>query len=69
MVVLRNKDGEPTLGIRPSATYILEDKDWQFELPVYFQRSSTGGLDAGVKGIYNTGQQDFGIGAFVGLSF
>lgn len=69
VVVLRNKDGEATLGIRPSATYVFEDKDWQLEIPVFFQHTDTGGLDAGVKGIYNTGKKDFGIGAFVGLAF
>ena len=68
-VLLRNKNGEPLLGIRPSITYILQDKDWQFELPIYIQRNSSGGLDAGIKIIYNTGQSKAGIGAFVGVPF
>lgn len=68
-VLLRNSVGEPILGIRPSVTYILDDKDWQFELPVYLQRNDKGGLDAGVKLIYNTGKDKVGLGAFVGTSF
>ena len=68
-VLLRNKDGQPIVGIRPSVTYVVEDKDWQFELPVYLQRSDTNGLDAGVRGIYNTGSKKFGLGAFVGVPF
>jgi hypothetical protein len=68
-VLLRNSVGEPILGIRPSVTYILKDKDWQFELPVYLQRNEKGGLDAGVKLIYNTGRDKIGLGAFVGTSF
>lgn len=68
-VLLRNRFGEPILGVRPSVTYIKEDKDWQFELPVYLQRSDKGGLDAGVRLIYNTGNDKFGLGAFVGTSF
>lgn len=68
-VMLRNRHGEPILGIRPSATYIFEDKDWQFELPIYFQRSSKGGLDAGVRAIYNTGVGKVAFGAFVGAPF
>ena len=68
-VLLRNKYGEPVLGIRPSATYILKDKDWQFELPFYLQRNASGGLDAGVRVVYNTGQSKAGIGAFVGVPF
>lgn len=68
-VLLRNKYGEPVLGIRPSATYVLKDKDWQFELPFYLQRNESGGLDAGVRVVYNTGMDKVGIGAFVGVPF
>jgi hypothetical protein len=68
-VLLRNKNGEPIVGIRPSATYVFEDKDWQFELPIYFQRSSEGKLDAGVRAIYNTGKDKIAFGAFVGVPF
>ena len=69
LVVLSNSSGQPIVGIRPSVTYVLEDKDWQFELPVYLQRSDAGGLDAGVKAIYNTGTDKVGLGAFVGVTF
>ena len=41
----------------------------QFELPVYLQRSDSGGLDAGIKATYNTGKSKFAVGAFVGLPF
>lgn len=68
-VLLRNSHDDPVLGMRPSATYIFEDKDWQFALPVYFQRNESGGLDAGVKATYNTGKKKFEVGAFVGLPF
>lgn len=68
-VLLRNKNGQPILGIRPSVTYVFEDKAWQFELPVYLQRSDDGGLDAGVRAIFNTGSDKFGLGAFVGVPF
>lgn len=68
-VLLRNKQGQPILGVRPSVTYVFEDKAWQFELPVYLQRSDSGGLDAGVRAIFNTGSDKFGLGAFVGVPF
>ncbi len=68
-VLLRNKQGQPILGVRPSVTYVFEDKAWQFELPVYLQRSDAGGLDAGVRVIFNTGSDKFGLGAFVGVPF
>ncbi len=68
-VLLRNKYGQPVLGMKPSATYVFEDKAWQFALPVYFQRSDTGGLDGGIKATYNTDKRKFAIGAFVGLPF
>lgn len=68
-VLLRNKNGEPIVGIRPSATYVFEDKDWQFELPIYFQRSTEGKLDAGIRAIYNTGKDKVAFGAFVGVPF
>lgn len=68
-VLFTNKDGEPVVGIRPSVTYILEDNDWQFELPVYLQRSEKGGLDAGVRVIYNSGKDKASFGAFVGVPF
>lgn len=68
-VLISKSSGEPVLGIRPSATYILEDKDWQFELPIYFQRNKAGALDAGVRAVYNTGKDKVAFGAFVGTSF
>lgn len=68
-VLLRNDKGQPILGIRPAVTYAFEDKAWQFELPVYLQRSESGGLDGGVRAIYNTGSKKFGIGAFIGVPF
>jgi hypothetical protein len=68
-VLHRNSTGDPVIGIRPSVTYILGDKDWQFELPVYLQRNEDGGLDAGIRAIYNTGARKFGLGAFVGVPF
>ncbi|MDL2352578.1 MAG: hypothetical protein QFC78_07005 [Pseudomonadota bacterium] len=68
-VLFTNKDGEPIIGVRPSVTFVLEDHAFQFELPVYMQRSSTGGLDAGVRALYNTGSRKFGLGAFVGVPF
>lgn len=43
-------------------------RNW-FELPVYLQRSDDGGLDAGVRAIFNTGSDKFGLGAFIGEPF
>ena len=68
-VLLRNKYGQPVLGMKPSVTYIKEDKALQFALPIYFQRSESGGLDAGIKATYNTDKDKFAFGAFVGLPF
>lgn len=68
-ILLRNKYGQPILGMKPSVTYVREDKAWQFALPVYFQRSDTGGLDGGIKATYNTDKDKFSIGAFVGVPF
>lgn len=69
MVIDRNDQGTPTIGIRPSVTYVLEDKDFQFELPVFFQSNGSGGLDAGIRFLYNSGSKDAGVGAFVGTIF
>lgn len=68
-VLFHNKEGDPTLGIRPSVTYIVADHDWQVELPIYFQRSKAFGLDAGVRVIYNSGTDKASFGAFVGKTF
>lgn len=69
LVIARDKQNTPTIGIRPSVTYVMEDKDFQFELPVFFQSNGKGGLDAGIRFIYNSGSKDAGVGAFVGTIF
>lgn len=68
-VLRRSGNRKPKLAIAPSVTYILEDKDFQFRLPLYFQRSDDGGLDVGVQAIYNGADDQVGIGAFVGIPF
>lgn len=68
-ILKRTTDGSPQIAISPSVTYIIEDKDMQFRLPLYLQRSEKGGLDIGVHAVYNAAKDEFGIGAFVGIPF
>lgn len=68
-VLNRRANGAPQLAIAPSITYIEEENDFQFRLPLYLQSSKEGGLDAGVQAIYNAATDDFGVGAFVGIPF
>lgn len=65
-----SKDGAAkNLAIAPIATYNVDENDWFFELPIYFQTNEEGALDAGIRLGYNTRQDDFGAGVFVGVPF
>jgi hypothetical protein len=65
-----SKDGAvKNFAIAPIATYNIDENDWFFELPIYFQTNETGALDAGVRLGFDTGDDDFGAGVFVGVPF
>lgn len=68
-VLLRDRHGDPLVGIAPKITYIREDDAFQVSIPLYFQRSKKGGLDAGVQAIWNSDKKRVAIGAFIGVPF
>ncbi len=68
-VLSRKKDGSPSLAIAPVVSFDVKETDFQFEVPLYLQRSDKGGLDAGVRAIYSTRKDEFAFGVFVGIPF
>lgn len=68
-VLLRDKHGNPLIGMAPRAAYIREDKAFQVTFPVFFQHSKEGGLDAGIQAIWNSDKKRVAVGAFIGVPF
>lgn len=69
IVLQRDEFGLPRIAAAPEITYDFKEKAWVFDLPIYLQRSKADGLDGGVRMGYQTADDDFGIGVFVGIPF
>ncbi|WP_298334009.1 hypothetical protein [uncultured Erythrobacter sp.] len=69
LVLLRDRIGRPQLAMAPEVSYNVDDNEWLFDTPIYFQRSDDGGLDAGLRLLYGTKDDDFSVGLFIGVPF
>ena len=68
-VVLRDKNGNPLLGISPKVSYDFKANAVQVNFPIFFQHSKESGLDAGIEGIWNSDKKGVAVGAFIGVPF
>jgi hypothetical protein len=66
---LFNIGGGQRIGIAPEFTYDLETDDFQVDVPVYFSPDAKGQLTGGIFTRYESDDDDFSFGLFVGVPF
>lgn len=58
-----------SFALAPQLTYDIEDDSFRAELPVYLSPDKDGKLTGGIKFAYNSKDDEFGVGLFVGVPF
>ena len=58
-----------TIGIAPQVTYRFEDNNVGVEVPIYLVPDKDGKLSGGIKAVYNSKDDEFAVGLFVGVPF
>ncbi|HSF12636.1 MAG TPA: hypothetical protein VLA50_06650, partial [Erythrobacter sp.] len=66
---LFNIGGGQRIGIAPEFTYDFEMDDFQVEVPVYFSPDDKKQLTGGLFTRYESDDDDFSVGLFVGVPF
>lgn len=67
---LGKSDGAAVIGLAPRASYEWKSKAFLFELPIFLAPDKDGKhLNGGIRFAYDTGENDFGFGLFVGVPF
>lgn len=64
-----SKNGTSPIGAELVAAYDFHDKTWGVELPVYLFVDKDKSLTGGVRGAYDSKEDDFQFGIFIGKSF
>lgn len=57
------------IGIAPEFTYDIEEDEFQVEVPFYFSPNDEGKLTGGIITRYQSDDDDFSIGLFIGVPF
>lgn len=57
------------IALAPQVTYRFEDKNVGVEVPIYLVPGADGKLTGGIKAVYNSKGDEFGLGLFVGVPF
>lgn len=57
------------IGFAPEVTYDLEEEDWIVEAPIYFSPNKEGQLTGGIITRYESDDNDFSVGLFIGVPF
>lgn len=63
------KDEKTPFGIELSGAYDFHDKTWGLEMPVYVFVDKEKGLTGGLRGAYDSKEDDFQLGVFIGKTF
>jgi len=69
LISLGGLPGKPSMGFAPRVSYEVNSKGVLMELPVYFVPNKDKALNGGVRFAYDTKEDDFAFGLFVGVPF